>query len=443
MEKLKAFWNAFVTALNKVQENPQVKEQSIEDINNINLLAIASNKIANLVCTDATFELETDSTLAEPLTDIVEKLEKNRFDITQALLAHGECYVFPAVNDNGGLYLWTVPLPMVFVAEVQDDKVLDIYAILETATEKNKTFFLMRRHKLVGTDLVISYAVYNERGKPATYPKWDDLAGTETTYKDANHIGCGRYKNVTSSRGLSQLGVPLNFGCEQLEADFFDTLKKIQKEFDNTETRIFADTSVAKKTVTTYKDSQGNNKEHVTFDVPKNIFLINKRAGESGNLIDIFNPQIRYSEYYSRLINTLELYEMQIGASKGILTPNSTTGSATATEVRRANADTLSLVSRIRDVIDNGNKDTLTAFNLLLNVPSDLWSYTSDWFDPFQDPAEQWAQLKDGINMGLIAKERGTQWLYPSMAPEEAAQEVQSAMSSSGFDMALENTLTE
>ena len=155
-----------------------------------------------------------------------------------------------------------------------------------------------------------------------------------------------------------------------------------------------------------------------------NIIPVQARSGEGSN-IDIFNPTLRFSEHYGKLMADFALYEKQIGTSKGILTENETTETATATAVKRANADTLSMLDNIRNAIDDGNEMTLEADGIYLNVSKDLWHYTSDWFDPFEDPDIQWQRLIEAKQNGAAETEDMIQWLFPDMTEEEIADKIE------------------
>jgi len=133
---------------------------------------------------------------------------------------------------------------------------------------------------------------------------------------------------------------------------------------------------------------------------------------------------LRYSEHYSKLIDDMALYEKQVGTSRGILTPNETTAKATATEVKRANADTISLLDKIRTAIDNGNLMTLQADSVFLNISPDLWSYKSDWFDPFEDPAEQWKRLLEAFDRQAAERSDVIGWLFPKLTEKEIEEKL-------------------
>lgn len=413
-----AFWNSIKQAYNQAFKNkPESNVQGWRDITAINFLAIFVTKLNNLVNSEATFDVESDSTQAERLKTLCKDLESKRFDITGGMLADGNYYVFPATNEKGELIHSYLASDQVRILNADGDEITEAYGVIDWYTDNdNKDYFLLRHHEL-DTDgtLTISYAVVDKTFKPASLAKWEQYKDETYQFVGANHIGFGWYKSPAESRGLSPIyGVPLNFGCEEIEKKIFNDLKLIDDEFKNGKSVIFTDPR------NVLKDDQTKG-----YKIAENIIPIQQRAGQSGANIDIFNPTLRYSEHYSKLVGDMALYERQVGTSKGILTDNETAYTATATAVKRANADTLALIDKIRNAIDIGNKMTLEADAVFLNVSADLWSYNSDYIDPFADMSEQWQMLKDAHSVGAITTKRMTKWLNPSMSNEDVEKELE------------------
>lgn len=420
-EKLKTFWNAFwnsiKTAYNKAFKHPMPSAtQSWRDVTRINLLDIFVTKLNNLVNTEATIEVESDSAQAERLKYLAKDLESKRYDITAGMLADGDFYVFPATNDKGEIVHTYLTQEQVRILRADGDVIQELEGIIDWYVDKdNKMYLLCRHHNLDNNNtLTVSYRVVNERNEGAYLKEWEEYADTVYTFTNAN-IGVGRYKSPASSRGLSPIyGVPLNFGCGAIEQTIFNDLKLIEDEFKNGKSVIFTDP----RNLITKKDA-------AQYEIADNVIPITSRAGQNGgNNIDIFNPSLRYSDHYSKLVADLALYEKEVGTSKGILTDNETTETATATAVKRANADTIALIGKIRNAIDSGNKMTLLADGVFLNVSPDLWDYRSDWFDPFEDAAEQWKRLVEAHNNGAAEAADLVKWMFPSLSSDEVEEKL-------------------
>lgn len=431
IEKFKAFWRFFWESMKKAYnkafrpEDMGADEQEYTEIKRINLLSIFVTKLNNLCNTEATFGVLSDSTQSERLKKLVKNIEAKRSDITEGMLGEGEFYIFPATSRKGELKHSFLHKWQVCILDSADDNITEAVGIINWYIDNDSnTFFLLRHHKLdeSGT-LTISYSTVTEDFKQTTLREWQHLEGKAYSFAGANHIGFGRYKSPASSRGLSPIyGVPLNFGCGEIEEKIFNDLRLIELEFKNGKSVIFTDPMNLKPK---------NNKPEIAIrphgtdgDVMENIIAVEKRSGDNGNNIDIFNPNLRYSEHYSKLIDDMALYEKQVGTSRGILTPNETTAKATATEVKRANADTISLLDKIRTAIDNGNLMTLQADSVFLNISPDLWSYKSDWFDPFEDPAEQWKRLLEAFDRQAAERSDVIGWLFPKLTEKEIEEKL-------------------
>lgn len=416
MNKIKNFWNIFLSSLkiayNNIFKNPPKSNvQKWQDIEHINFLSIFVNTLTNLACGQATYELTRDTTRTEKLAELCKDLERKRYDITSPMLADGDFFVFPCTNNKGEIKHSYISQDKVRITEVDGEDIKEAYAIIDITTDwKGNTLYLLRKHSLdeSGT-LTISYDIVDSTLKPASVKKWEQWKDEKAKFINANHIGFGRYKSPANSRGFSPVyGVPLNFSCAEIEQKIRNDLKMIEDEFKNGKSVIFTDP----RNLVKEKDLSG-------YRIADNVIPIQNRGGTTGGNVDIFNPELRQNPLYSNLVADLGMEEKTIGTSKGILTENETSYTATATAVKRANADTIALIDKIHNSLDEGNKMTLQADAVFLNIPFDLFSYQSDWYDPFEDPAEQWGRLVEAKQEGAAETSDMTKWLFPSISDDE------------------------
>lgn len=445
LEKIRKMWVAFLSGLKLAKQElkgtpADPKSQKYTDIEHINWLAIAVEKIKNLACTEATFNVESDSRLTDELKALGKDLEELRFEITEEMLAEGDFYVFPSTDGQGNIYHSLLETSKVRITEIENDQIKSAYAVIDYyQPEQSTAFFLQRHHYLDerGT-LTISYQAVNENGERVNVDRWSDLTDSVYTYYGANHIGFGRYKSPKSSRGLSTVyGVPLNFGCSDIEKRLSETIDQIHDEFENARSVVFTDP----RNVEEGDDAHSRR----VFKLVKNIIPVRRFSGDNTSQIDIYSPAIRGSEHWDKLDKELEKYEKQIGVSKGIFTENAVTGNATATEVRRANSDTIALIDAVHAAIDKGNEMTLEADGIYLGIRRDLWSYSSDWYDPFENPAEQWQRLKDGHSAGAVETADLTRWLFPNLTDDQVVEKLQNIQNehSQSADAAIELALNK
>ena len=433
-----AFWNAIKTAYNKAFKNPpEENTQKLKDTKRINSLAIFVSRLTNLSCIESTYDVETDSTLAEPLKELCKDMEAKRFDIVEKMLGEGDLWVFPAHDKQGALYHRYVEKEYVRVLSMDGEQVTDIIGIIdEYQSNDNKVYFLNRRHTLENGTLIIDTFTTNEINERVSFAEWEKYEGT-IQYENANHIGVGRFKSPTSSRGKSPVyGVPLNYGCEEIENKIFNDLKMIETEFSRAESKLFADPLVMKK-------GKGANGEDV-WTMPEGMFPIDTRGGQNSANVFIFSPAIRYAEsYYPKLLNDLQQYEYCVGTDRGMLTPFESGTAATATEIRRANASTIALIDRIHTSIQNGVEMTLGADAVFLNVSGDLYTVKFDFFDAFEDTDKQYERIANAVDRGVAEKADELQWLFPSLSIEERKEKLAriAEEKSTNTDLAIERML--
>lgn len=399
--------------------------QKYDDIEHTNWLAMAVSKIANLSCTETTYEVKSDSTLVEPLQDLCKDIENKRFEIVYAMLGTGDCYIFPTIQNNKLLYHTVLGESNVVILDTEGENITKALVILDTykLPKSSRVYFLIRIHDLDenGT-LTLTYDVVDEAGQPQYVEKWQYLRDTVTQIVGANHIGFGRYKSPVPNREhYTEYGVPLNFGCSEIEKKLRKYEKMVDTEFENTESRTFADPRNLK-----IADADIKNSKNGEYEMPKGIIPLRMTEGIS-NEIATHSPDIRYEKYQIKIDDLLADYERQMGLSPGILTENEAMATGTATAVRRSNADTISFINNVQTTLDAGNIMTLEADALFLNIRRDLWEYNSDYYDVFGDSSEQWQRLKEAFDAGAVSVERLTEWLFPKMTEEQIQEEIAKA----------------
>lgn len=435
------FWKAFLSGISYMKQAfkggpPDTHIQEYTDIHKVNWLAMVANKLCNLACNEATFDVVSDSTLADNLKDKVKDIEAHRFEITNGMLANGDFYIFPSTDDKSELYHSYLSADRVRIVEMKGEKITEAYAILDyiqPVKNSTTTYMLQRHHKLQDGVLTISYSTRDENGNEVTVPYWNDVVNIVIQYSGVDNIGFGRYKSPKDGRGLSAIyGVPLNFGCCEIENELNETLKQIKTEFSNAQSKIFADPRTLMK-----------KPDRDEYKLAENIYPYKITGGNEAKQIQIYNPNIRASEHYERLEKALKRYEQAIGVSAGLISDSSATANATATEVRRSNSDTIAFINSIHTALDNGNEMTLKADSMYLTVSPDIWEYKSDYLDPFSDQTSQWQMLIQAKQEGAAEAEDLARWLFPGVSEEEIAEKMEriNQAKSATAQNALENAL--
>lgn len=421
-EKIKMFWVIFWESLknayNKAfKEPPKGHEQKFKEIGKFNFLAIFVSKLSNFANVESTFDIESDSNRTESLKKLCADLESKRFEITSSFLGEGDEWIFPSHSSSGALYHRYISGDQVRILAIDGDEVTDVVGIIDIYVDKHdKAFFLNRRHTLSGSTLRIETYITNDKNERTTLEAWENEVG-EWNFANANHIGVGRFKSPASSRGISPVyGVPLNFGCSDIESKIFNDLAMIETEFKRAESKLFVDPLYI------VKSKNANGEEE--WQMPEGMFAVNQRGGDKAN-IDIFSPAIRYSEYHDKLLSDLQNYEQAVGTDRGFLTPFEGEKATTATEIRRANASTIALVGKIQQAIADGVRMTLEADSVFLNIPLDLWTLSIDWYDVFEDADKQYERIANAVDRGVAEKADELLWLFPNLTPEEREEKLE------------------
>lgn len=432
------FWGFVKKKIDEYDEEkkPQVKIQPWEDVREYNPLAIANTKLTSLVCDEATVELQTDSTLVEPLKPLADDLEAKRYEICAMMNGKGGCFVTMATGEDDEPYHRIIAPADVSVYRMVADKMYEVAMVIDKKVVKHKEYRLIRHHILDenGTLYVYCYTT-DKSGNEEYLAEWEHYKNDNVAYYNANNIGVAYYKSPQDSRGLSPVwGVPLNFGCEEVEHQIRVARNNLDEEMHLMKTKLFADETVARKIDT---------KNGERFDLPEGIYTIRKKAGVDGTLIDSFAPSTRYNDYKQKLIDAKADWEDMVGLDRGFLTEAEHTAGATATEIRTANTKTRSFVKKIQSAMFDGIKATLEADAVFLNIPIDLYTVYIDWMDAFEDLDKQYERIVSAVDRGVLEKEDELKWLYPNMTDEEIADKLAriSAQTQTNTDQALERIL--
>lgn len=386
------------------------KIQDWADVHNFNPLAIVNNKLTSFVCDEATFDIESDSDLAEPLRELVKEIEANRYAICSLMNGKGGCYATLAHSIDGVPYHVILPPSNVSVYRVENNKIFEVAMVIDKKRVKHRNYELVRHHILDenGT-LSVYYYVVDDSGSETYLAEWADYADKSVAYLNANHIGVAYFKSPQDSRGVEPIfGVPLNFGCETEEAAIMRDREALDKEMELAKMKLFAHRNITKIKGT---DQCG---------VDEDIYITHSVSGTgSDKLLEEFAPQTRFADYAAKLERSYEDYENQIGLNKGFLSKPDTTNAATATEIRTSNAKTISFIKKEQTAMCNGIKQALTADSVFLNIPLDVWSVSVDWFDVFEDYDKQYERIANAVDRGIAEKADEMRWLFPTLTAEE------------------------
>lgn len=426
-------WNSIKDAYNQTYK-PQTTESNVQKYNEIkifNFLWAVVVKLINLACIEATIDIESDSVLVDALKPYAENIQKKLKSIGRIALATGSYFVFPTTNSNGNLIHTPIEKERVFILDDDGTRITKAMVILdEFVDDKNNTFYKIGNYRLdANGDLFISYSVTDNHYKKAFLKMWEDIDGYETQFKNANCIGFGHFcSNISSVDGESLYGYPLNSRCEDVEQRLLKNRDDAQEEIDNGKSVVFADETIVREvpseipTVTNARSKK--------FKIVERLFTFRKKAGDTGPFIDIYSPQYRYETFQAYNIDLRKEYEECIGVDRGFLTPFDNGNATTATEIRRANANTIAMIDAIRDMLKDGIEQTLQADAMFLsamgvtNINPEMYDVKIDWFDAFDDTDKQYERIANAVDRGTAEEIDEMRWLFPDLDDEKLKEKL-------------------
>ena len=408
----------------KIKTETQQKEvdknqeyaRDYEDIKSINFNAIFSNKLANYVMSDSELSIEGENARVDLLNKTGQSMWRNFKKIVSMAFGYGGIVLVPYVK-GGKLYYSKVPQNRLTIDETDGDLITGATILAEiktiTGTIKTTRYFRWTNYKIESGNLTITQQFTDENGNPITVPDfWANIQQTQVI-TNVDRALFGYIKSPINNRiSNDKYGVPITFGCEETILEIRECLQQIQREFKLKECFVGADSTM-------FDGKDG---------LPKNGIFRKVDAGEDG-FFEVFDPAFRDSSYYNRLQNLYKQLEHEVGTSYGILS-DVQTQNATATEIKRSMYDTFNIVDDMRSNIEKGLEDFFYACNVLANAyslsPMGEYNLSFNWsYTLLEDTQQEFSQLVQGVNQGVVTKEELRMWLKPDEDIEQAKQVVQ------------------
>ena len=426
---LKTIWIWILT--NVFGISTETRQKDIEDnqkyafeyerIDEINFNAIFSNKLANYVVNDSNLNLDGNNKRVELLNKTGQSMWKKSKKITSMAFGFGGVFIVPYVK-GGKLYYSLVPQGRVTIDSTDGDLITGATILAEKkeitmAMGQTKTYLRFANYKLEGNNIVITQQFTDESGKRIPTPSfWSNLL-LKQTITNVDRCLFGFIKSpINNRKSNDNYGVPITYGCDSTIKEIKDTMKQLVREFDLKEAFVGADA-----TMFSGKDA-----------LPTNGLYRKVDSGEDG-FWEVFDPAFRETSYHSRLEELYRRLEHEIGTSAGIVSQVET-NNATATEIKRAMYDTFTIVDDMRSNIEKGLEDFFYACDVLANTynlsPSGDYELEFDWsYTLLEDTQQEFSQLVQGINLGVVDKVELRQWLNPDEDIKESEKKVQEIQS--------------
>lgn len=407
------------------QRNSGTYKDEYERTDQINFTAIMAEALANKAVSDSTMTVKdaagSDSRRSQWLSDGLRKVwAENKTVISQALGKGGKVLV-PYVLD-GRPFVDVIDQSRMAITAMRGGKITGATLMADIGRKDGKVYYRFADYSLEDNKNTIRYRATNDTGgevELGIITEWAEFP-KEVVVSGVEQILFAYLRSPKDSREDRQLmGVPITYGAEEIIRDLHTCLADIRREYNLKKPFVGAD------------DRLFDKNERLP---ESGLFKRFQKTGlRDGEFWQVFDPAIRDSSYLARFQQLCGLLESAVGVSPGILT-EPRTASATATEIRAANAATFAMVDSIRANTEEAFEQLAYALDVLAEAygatPSGAmgdWQIVWDWdMSMMEASTETFNQLSELESRGLILPERLVSWAT-GMNIEDAKAEVAAA----------------
>ena len=381
----------------------------------INFNAIFSNKLANYVISDSTFNIEGNNKRVDLLSKIGQSMWKKMKKITSMGFGYGGVLLVP-YSKNGKLYYNIVSQDRLSINKMDGELITGATILAEikvVTTPISKTTYMRWTDYVVeNNNITITQRYTNDKQQVIPTPSfWKDI-NTTLGFTNVDRCLFGYIKSPINNRiSNDKYGVPITFGCDAIINEILDCLDQIEREYELKQVFVGVDKTMLK----------GENA------LPTNGLYKKIDSGDD-SFWEIFDPSIRDSSYYTRLQELFKRLEKAIGTSGGIISEIQTQN-ATATEIKKMLYDTFTICDDMRTNIENGLEDFFYACNVLANAynlsANGDYKLSYDWsYSLIEDNESAYNQIRQGYKDGVIKEEEYRNWIVPSETIEESKKAI-------------------
>ena len=404
-------------AVSVMEEN----ERKYLELRGYNITAIFAAKLASFTVADSTVEVIGDNARAELLADAVKRTWKKSKKFVSKAFGTGGVLLIPYVTGRK-IYVDIVPQSAMLINRMNGDDLRAVSIVADSAKYNKEVYFRWTDYDLDDNGLLtIRQRATKSSGAVvplSTVPAWVRISD-EMTISGLTQLPFAYLKNPTDNRiSDANYGVPVTFGCDEKIREIIECQDDIRREYKLKKPIVGMD-----KTLFDVKD--GHRHLPVT-----GLFMPVTPSGlnTTGKLWDVYDPAIRDSAYYTRLVHLCEELEKQVGTSRGILTEPSSHG-ATATEIKAANHDTFTIVQDMRTAVEDAMDALVYAMDVLANAwnlsPMGEYELSYDWsYAMVESTQETFNQLLASVTADAVEAAELRQFSFPDESLEEARERV-------------------
>lgn len=420
-EKILSLFGRKTSTTDKEYSDNQKYAIEYQSIRDINFNSIFSTKLANYCANQSSIGINGDNKRAEYLNEKISEIWVDRKKIFNRMFGTGGVYVLPYYQDDEIQYS-IIPQFRISINEKVGKKIKNLTILADVYIEKDgfksTSYYRWTDYIIVNNTLQIRQRYTNEQGESIPKPKIWKSINDSMAISNVDRILGGYFKSPIDNRqNTDNYGVPITYGCEKTIKEIRECLKQIVREFKNKESFLGVD-------FTLFNTIDGKN----IVGLPEDG-VYRKFNGDKDDMWQIFDPAIRESSFYARLEELYARLEKEIGTSRGILTEVEV-AQATATAIRKALYDTFTIVDDARVNFEKAMEDLIYSIDVLANyyniTPQGDYEISYEWgYDLLQDPQQDFNQMIQGLNLGVISKVEVRQWLKPNEDIEESKKAIE------------------
>lgn len=336
----------------------------------------------------------------------------------------GRAYLVP-YTVGGKVYTDIISDAAVVSTSRRGDDIIGFVCVADKRAKGKRTFYRLAHYDFNPDEktFTVSQRAVTENGSECPLTVIDEWA---TILPDIVFRGCDKplFGIVDGARmardGDKSDGVPITYGCAKTIEEIREHLAAYRREFNHKQSVLGVDKSMIDvKAAARGYGFRALPTEYIQVD------SLGKMGGNGGDLFSVFSPEIRDAAYQARLLELFGRLEKQVGTSSGILTP-ADTAQGTATQVRRAMADTIAMVDRIRRHIMVGIDGLVYGWAVMLNIigirADDEATVTYLWHDIAEDAQSLQGLWFAGLDKDIVsASEMRRKFFFPDESEEETA----------------------
>ena len=308
------------------------------------------------------------------------------------------------------------------INRVNGDDLRAVSIIADSTVQADERYFRWTDYDLDDNGLLtIRQRATNAIGSEVPLQSLNEWAGIseEMTIANLESLPFAYLKNPTDNRiNDGNYGVPVTYGCDKKIGEIVECQEEIRREYRLKKPIVGMDQTL-------FGTKNGRRYLPVT-----GLFMPVTPSGlnTAGKLWEVYDPAIRDSSYYNRLVHLCEELEKQVGTSRGILTEPATHG-ATATEIKAANQDTYAIITDMRTSIEDAMRQLAYAINVLANAymlsPLGDYDLAFDWsYALIESSQETYNQLLASVTVDAVEAAELRQFSFPAETLDEARARV-------------------